>query len=156
MLGIERLPIFIDLAYGIVGMYAGYEETSSEGWVVPKYYPHNSMRLIKPKKYPSKVPREAIYGPEIPSGKQVKGKAPQVAVITKTADGQPLLDDMGEELGKKIDQLRRRMDEEKWRRKSEQRKRKEAQDEQEQEKRQKQSRKRPQGNRPSFLNKDQR
>lgn len=156
MLGIERLPVFIDLAYGIVGMYAGYDDTSSEGWVIPKYYAHNSLRLVKPQKYPSKVPKEALYGPSVPSGKggNVKGVAPQVVVVTQTADGQPLIDDIGKQLGDKIDQLRRRMDEEKWRRKSEQRRRKEAQDEQEQEKRKKQSRSRPSGggNRPSFLN----
>lgn len=160
MIGLERLPVFVDLAYGIVGMWAGYEETSQEGMVIPKYYPHNTMQLVKPKKYPSPVPEEAIFGPRQPSGKasDIKGIPPQVVVVTNTVEGQPLLQKIDTDLGKNIDRLRRQLEEQQWRTKSERRKRKETEDEMESEKRDKQSRgggrkRRQDGERPSFLNK---
>lgn len=146
----------IDLSHGTIGMWAEYEETSTEGMVIPKYYPMNSIKVVKPKKMEYKVPEDAIVGPTQPSAKGQDGIPRQVVVITESSEGTPFLDKIGDVVQENVERIRSQLEEEQWKSSQERRKRREAQDNIEEEKRDKQSRKRGRKrpgseDRPSFL-----
>lgn len=153
VVGLKKLPIMVDLTHGTIGMWAGWEDTSQDGMVIPKFYPYNSMRLIKPTKTDFLVPRQAIIGPFQPSTTEKEGVPREMVLIMESDKGSPVKDYMEEELDSRLERIQAQLEEKEWEARQERRKRRESEDEIESEKRQKQSRggrrRRPDG-RPSF------
>lgn len=155
VVGITKLPILVDLTHGTIGMWAGFDSTSQDGMVVPKYFPHNSMRLIKPNRANFLVPREAIIGPFQPSGIDQEGIPREIVILTESDKGSPVMDYMDEEIEKNIQKIKSRLQDKDFQVSQERRKRRESEDDIEQEKRDKQSRgrrSRPSSDGPSFRN----
>lgn len=146
---VERKPVFIDLAHGVIGKWEGLKESSREGKGIPTYYPFNSLRIAKPIEYPFPVPEDAVYGPFQPSTTSAKGRADRVVVITETSEGQPMMDKIQDMSIRRVEGVQDRLEEEKFKREVSDRKRKESEDDSEKERKKREQR--SSSRRPGFL-----
>lgn len=153
----EKKPVLMDLILGVDGTWAGTKSSPrGEGMVIPLYYPANKPPIFK-KEYPIPVPKEAIEGPfdPAPGYDDIPGKPQKVVVLTADGNGEaPLSDKINSRLSGKLEGMRERIEDFKWKNKREKIRRKEAEDEMEKEKNEKKKkssrRRRPEEN-PSFL-----
>jgi hypothetical protein len=122
---IPKRPFFIDLVHGTVGRFIKTKPATGEGMVFPVYAPLGSM---KSRKYPYKVPKEAVTDP-MSFPEEFSGIPDQIVFLLETTDDErPVIDSLGELQENRVAELRRRKEEAEWRERRERRERKQSED----------------------------